>query len=233
LFNDLNYQPRPVFQSYSVFNAELMQLNNRAFASNTAPEFVLFNFDAIDGRFPPLEDAHVLRTLLTDYTLVGGEGPFLLLKHQPVPQPQMTLLKEALARADEPINLSEYGDDDLWMEISLTPSIKGKLRETFYKPPEVYLGVWGQSSARAINLRAPFKMLGAGFVASPVMLRTQDVADLYTGAAIHRPGGYMIRLQPGTEDLWLNEISYRLYRIDQKVGRNSSPVPNPMKLPGS
>ena len=43
LFNDLNYRPRPVFQSYAVFNAPLMEINDRAFAADAAPAFVLFN----------------------------------------------------------------------------------------------------------------------------------------------------------------------------------------------
>ena len=47
----------------------------------------------------------------------------------------------------------------------------------------------------------------------------------------HRPGGYAIRLQPGTTNLWHDLIQYHLYRIDTKLGRNSTPDPALMKLP--
>jgi hypothetical protein len=231
LFNDLNYRPRPVFQSYFAFNSALMEANERAFASNAAPEFVLFNFEAIDGRFPPLEDARVLRTLLSDYTLVGAEAPFLLLKHQTSSVPRMTLLREGVVRPDEPISVGEYGDVDLWLEISLAPSMEGRLRQAIYKPTEVYLAVWGQSTAQAAMFRAPVPMLAAGFLASPVLLRNQDIVELYTGSTIHHPGGYAIHLQPGSANLWQDLIQYRLYRLDVKLGRNSLPLPLPMKSP--
>ncbi len=230
-FNELNYQPRPVFQSYAAYNGTLMDMNDRAFAANVAPEFVMFNSGPIDARYPALEDARVLRTLLADYTLVGAEPPFLLLKHQTNAVPQMTLLHEGSVHADEPINVAEYGDVDLWLEISLTPTLEGRLRQFLYKPSEVYLVVWDQSTTQRGMFRAPVPMLDAGFLASPVVLRNPDLVGLYTGTAIHRPGGYAIQLQPGTANFWHDPIQYRLYRIDTKLGRNSTPDPALMKLP--
>ena len=230
-FNDLNYQPRPSFQSCTAYNAALMEINDRVYTSSAAPEFVLFNSAAIDGRFPPLEDARVLRTLLADYTLVGAEPPFLLLKHQSNSVPQMTLLREGSVAEGEPINVAEYGDVDLWLEITMTPTLEGRLRQVFYKPTETYLVVWAQASAQPVAFRAPVSMLAAGFLASPVALRNVDLLNLYTGKAILRPGGYAIRLQPGTASLWQNQFQFRLYRTDAKLGRNSTPDPTLMKLP--
>jgi hypothetical protein len=229
LFNDFNYRPRPVFQSYSAYNTTLMDLNERAFASTAAPEFVLFNLGSIDGRFPPLEDARVLRTLLRDYALVNADGPFLLLKHQSVSAPLMTLLHEGPMRADEPINLEEYGDVDLWLEISMKASVEGRIREALYKPPEVYLAVRGKPGTQAMMFRAPATMLAAGFLVSPLLLRNQDAADLFKGSAIHRPGGFAIHWQTGTGEMWQQPIQYRIYRIDAKLGRDSPPEALPMK----
>jgi hypothetical protein len=230
-FNDFNYQPRPVFQSYTAYNAALMEMNDRYYTSSKAPEFVLFNSGPIDGRFPPMEDARILRTLLADYTLVGAEPPFLLLKHQSNSVPQMTLLHEGSVSAGEPIDVTEYGGADLWLEITLTPTLEGRLREIFYKPSEAYLLVWGQSSSRPVAFRAPVSMLAAGFLVSPVAPRNPDVLNLYTGQAIIRPGACAIELQPGTASLWQGQIHYHLYRIDTKLGRNSTPDPTLMKLP--
>jgi hypothetical protein len=198
-----------------------MELNERAFAAKAAPEFVLFTLGTIDGRFPPLEDARVLRTLLADYTLAGAEGPFLLLKHTASSAPRRTLLREGSFRAGEPIGVAEYGDVDLWLEISLAPSLAGRLRQALYKPPEVYLIVWALGSRQGFMFRAPVPMLAAGFLASPVALQNQDVADLYTGRALHRPGGYAIRFQPGTDAMWQDLMRYRLFRVEDKLGRNS------------
>ena len=110
LFNGLDYHPRPVFQNYTSYNAALMGMNDRFYTSSNAPEYVLFNSTPIDGRFPSMEDAWVLRTLLADYTLVGAEPPFLLLKRQTNSVTQMTLLREGSVAEGEPINVSQYGD---------------------------------------------------------------------------------------------------------------------------
>jgi hypothetical protein len=109
--------------------------------------------------------------------------------------------------------------------------MEGRLRQAIYKPTEVYLAVWGQSTAQAAMFRAPVPMLAAGFLASPVLLRNQDIVELYTGSTIHHPGGYAIHLQPGSANLWQDLIQYRLYRLDVKLGRNSLPLPLPMKSP--
>lgn len=221
--NELNYRPRPVFQSYSAYNPALMELNDRAFASNTPPDFVIFNLEPIDGRFPSLEDAPLLRRLLADYTLVGSEGPFLLLKHQSSTTPQMTLLREGTVHVLQPIHLEEYHDLDLWLEISLTPTARGRLREMLYKPPQVRLAVVDQTSTtRAKVYRAPVPMLAAGFLASPILAQSSDVANLYTGNTILRPRGYVIVLQTNTADSWQDLIQYRVYRVDTRLGRNST-----------
>ena len=230
-FNGLNYQPRPVFQNYTSYNAALMEMNDRFYTSSAAPEYVLFNSTPIDQRFPPMEDARVLRTLLADYTLVGAEPPFLLLKHLTHSVPEMTLLREGSLSEGEPINVAEYGDVNLWLEITLKPTWEGRLREIFYKPSEAYLDAWGQSSEHQVEFRAPVSMLAAGFLASPVVFRNLDVLNLYTGKSIVRPGGYAIRLQPGTASMWQKQIQYRLYRTDSKLGRNSTPDSTLMKLP--
>jgi hypothetical protein len=229
-FNHLNYQPRPVFQSYSAYNATLMELNERFYHSNAAPDLVLFNSWALDERFPPLEDARVLCTLLADYTLVAAEPPFLLLKHQTNSVPQMTLLCQGNVSENEPIDLAQYRGSDLRLEITVTPTWQGRLREAFYKPSNVYLDVWSQSRDHQQEFRAPVPMLAAGFLASPVLLENQDAVNLYTGKTITRPAGYAIRFQPGTARMWQPQIQYRLYRIDTKLGRNSTPDPALMKL---
>jgi len=213
IFNGLNYQPRPVFQSYSAYNLTLMKMNDRVYTSTAAPEFVLFNFEAIDGRFPPMEDALALRTLLADYALVGAEPPFLLLKHQTNSAPQMKLLSEGSVLGGQPIDVGQYKDMNLWLEITLVPTLEGRLRQIFYRPPEVYIVLWNESSTHPLSGPAPVSMLAAGFLASPILIRNPDVLNLYTGKAIHRPSAYAIRLQPGTAGLWQPQIQYRLYRL--------------------
>src|SRR5207302_10303487 len=107
VFNGLNYHPRPVFQSYMAYNRTLARLNEDFYLSTLAPEFVLFELNPIDRKFPPLEDSQVLLHLLINYQLAESEGPFLLLRSNATTPPELTLLREGMAKMGEHIFLND------------------------------------------------------------------------------------------------------------------------------
>ncbi len=220
LLNGLNYYPRPVFQSYATFNAHLMRLNEQFYLSQAAPDYVLFALNQIDHKFPPLEDAMLLRDLLIDYELVAAEEPFLLLKSKSAALPKLTLLREGTVRPGEPIRLNDFGDDNLWMEIAVEPTLLGRVRHFLYKPPKIRLAVWGEStSRRPARYPAPTPMLAAGFLASPLVLHGSDVSNLYTGASITRPKAYSVEPLRGEEHFWKDQMRFRIYKIENKLGQ--------------
>jgi hypothetical protein len=214
LLNDLNYRPRPVFQSYAACNAHLMRLNERFYLSGAAPEYVMFSLGPIDHRFAPLEDAMVLRHLLLNYEPADAEGPFLLLKSKSSHAPRLKLLGQGAVHAGERIDLSGYRSDELWVEIDVQPTLLGWLRQTFYQPPTVRLAAWREGAkGLLIKRRSPAAMLRAGFVASPLLLSNQDLLDCYSGKPPPRPGAYSVELQPGDGRFWRESIGFRVYQI--------------------
>jgi hypothetical protein len=220
LLNDLNYRPRPVFQSYVACNTRLMRLNEEFYLSKAAPEFVMFGLGPIDRKFPPLEDAMVLRDLLINYEPVAAEGGFLLLKSKSADAPRLTLLREGTVRPGEQIDLREFGDAELWLELDLEPTLSGRLRQFFYRPPTVRLAAWREPAKGLLfRRRAPAAMLAAGFVASPLLLRNEDVLSLYDGNPIPRPAAYSVELLAGEDHFWQPGIRFRVYRIENQLGR--------------
>jgi hypothetical protein len=190
-------------------------LNEEYYLSANAPPFVLFALSPIDRRLPALEDARLFRHVLAGYDLVAAKGPILLLRsngHRPAPP---RLLRQGTAHPGEPIHLEEYGSTNLWLEITISPSLAGRARQLLFKPPFVRLGVWRDAGqVRPMKFRAPPPMLAAGFVASPLLLTTADVQKLYEGGLAARPAAYSVELEPGTERLWQDTISYRVYAIE-------------------
>ncbi|HWI55853.1 MAG TPA: SGNH/GDSL hydrolase family protein, partial [Bacillota bacterium] len=235
LLNDLNYRPRPVPQSYAVCNAKLMRLNEQFYLSGNAPEFVLFELDSFDRKFPPLEDAWLLRNLLINYRLVAEEGRFLLLKSRASDAPRLTLLRASTAQPGQPIDLREFGDANLWLEVDLQPTWLGRLRQFFIRPPTVRLAAWREPAGKLLcRNRAPDSMLAAGLLASPLLLRNSDVANLYTTHAATRPGAYSVELLPGEAHYWQNTIRVRVYRIENPLGNGAPVSPGaPASLPAS
>jgi hypothetical protein len=220
VFNELNYRPRPVFQSPAACNDRLMGLNEQFYLSPSAPEYVLFDLTPIDRKFPPLEDARVLRDLLVNYAPVASEGTFVLLRARSSDAPRLTLVRTGVVGPSQPIDLLGYGEAELWLEIALEPSFVGWLREFFYRPPIVRLAAW-RSPAQdlIIRRRAPAAMLTAGFVASPLLTRNQDMLDLYNGNVSTRPAAYSVELLKGEERYWQTNIRYRIYRIENLAYR--------------
>jgi hypothetical protein len=191
-----------------------MQLNEQFLLSPAAPQFMLFELGALDRKFPTLEDARVLRDLLINYALAGTDGRFLLLKAKSTEPPRLTLLREGSFRPGQTIDLGGQDDAGLWLEIELRPSLTGRVRQFLYRPPTVRLAAWGDDRHLLLRRRAPPSMLAAGFLVSPLLVRTEDVLNLYTTNTVPRPAACSVELLPGEERLWQEDIHFRLSRIE-------------------
>jgi hypothetical protein len=223
LFNDFHYRPAPVFQSYAACDDYLMRLNEKFYRSSAAPEYVLFSLNPVDRRFPAVEDARALRDLLLNYEPVALEAQFLLLKRISTNPPKLTLLHEATVQPHEPINLSSYGETNLWLEIEMEQTWAGRLREVLYRPPLVRLAAWKQPRGKLLlRHRAPAGSMAAGFLASPLLVRNEDVLNLHTNKEAVRPGAYSVELTPGEEHFWQKSVRYRVYEIEGSLGNGST-----------
>ena len=219
LLNNLNYRPRPVFQSYAASNPQLMRLNEQFYLSAAAPEYVIFTLGGIDRRFAPLQDALVLKDLLMNYTLAGAERGFLLLKFKSSASPRLKLLGEGTAQPGSPIDLRGFTSTNLWLEISLEPTLLGRLRQFLYRPSTVRLAAWREPGKGLLTRRrSPAAMLSAGFFASPLLLSNDDVLRFYSGAALPRPGAYSVELLPGEKRFWQNPVRFRVSEISPAKG---------------
>ncbi len=222
LFNRWRYRPRPVFQSYAACSAPLMKLNEQ-FYENSSPEYVLFRLDPDFSsghlrKFPPLEDALVFRHLLINYEPVGAEGGFILLKSNSTERPHLRLLRAGSIRAGERLDLSEYGDVNLWIEVQVAPTPAGRLKHFLYQPGEIRLTIWGRDSrGPAAEFGAPAPMIAAGFLASPLVTDSFDMLDLYTGNAIHRPTAYSFETGSAGPTDWDRTLAYRIYVLDNPI----------------
>ena len=225
ILNHLNFRPRPIFQSYAAYNERLMRLNEQFYASRAAPDFVLFRLTPIFERFPPLEDALVLRRLLLDYQPIDSEGPFILLKAREQTPAQLQLLREGTLRPGELLSMRDWFKSNVWISMEIEPTALGSIRSFFYKAPKVELGVWMFDGAKLkmAKFTAPPAMLATGFLANPLELETQDIMDLYAGRKVARAAAYSIELPAGAKSLWQDTVRYQVYRIENQLGKSAAP----------
>lgn len=169
LANDLDYRPRPVFQSYSAYSGTLAGLNDAFFRSTRAPPWVMLDWQSIDGHYPTSDDAQALVTLLRDYRPELMERGILLL-HRAVGEPTSP---DAEAPAREiPVHFKSFAklpapDGNAWfarINVALTPY--GKLSALLFRPPRLGIAVrFSDGATRYYNLVRDIAR--SGFLLSP------------------------------------------------------------------
>jgi len=221
--NDLNYVPRPVFQSYSVYNHRLAELNDRFYQSPRAPDWVLFELGSIDGRYPGLEDSLTLRTILHDYRNAGTDRQFLVLHRERREPVRLELLASGTARVGERIDVAAHRARDVWLEIDTSPGILARLETFVLRPPPLRFRVWADGfPAEGYAYNAPAPMLATGFIANPVLGETSDAAALLEGKPARLLQAFAIETSARGRD---TKVRYRLYAIagglvgEERVGQ--------------
>ncbi|MBI2813982.1 MAG: DUF2029 domain-containing protein [Opitutae bacterium] len=185
IYNRFNYTPRPVFQSYSAYTPELAKLNADFYRSDRAPDFVLLKVGSIDGRLPAMDDSAVLYLFTQRYKFILNEKFFQLWQKTGVPvDPAETprLLERRNLPVGQPWSLAEHNQLPLWVQIDLRPSLLGRLRTFFYKPPLLQLAIEDtQGLTRTYRMPAPIGR--AGFIINPII---EDLTA-FTRYAINKP----------------------------------------------
>jgi dolichol-phosphate mannosyltransferase len=164
----MNYDPRPVFQSYVAYTPELEQLNADHLVAGNAPDSILFDVATIDGDYPSSEDALSWPQILTHYDVKQTEQSLLLLERSPE-QRSFTLsrLSQETADFNETINVPEC-NDPVWVHVDFHPTLLGRLENALDKPPIVGIVVHSQGEGDAAFRLVP-ETARAGFLLSPLI----------------------------------------------------------------
>jgi len=83
---DLNWSPRPVFQSYTAYTPYLDTINSQHFVDiEKSPKNILYFYSSIDGRYPLFEEPETFRTILNNYSYVDQSNGFIQLNRSSRP----------------------------------------------------------------------------------------------------------------------------------------------------
>ena len=177
IFNQFNYQPRPVIQGYSTFTPELTRLNGDYLASDRAPEFLLSRIETIDNRLLSLDDAEVMRLLPYRYEYLTTEKSFLVWRRLPGPfdasRLKPKLIRNETAEVNRPLKIDDLAGTPLWAKIELEPSLLGRMRNFFYKPAQVWLSI-ADTVGGSRDFLMPALQARGGFILTPIISDTVD-----------------------------------------------------------
>ena len=186
LAHGLSWQPRPVLQSYSAYTPVLARLNEQHLLGASAPDWILFAVEPIDGRMASQEDGDSWAHLLTGYAPVERVRDGLLLHRRNTsdrapPQTGRVLLERA-ARLGERIAMPQDAGP-LMLSIQAERNILGRLMHTAFKSGSLALDI-ELATGQVRQLRVVSGMLSDGVLLSPLVETTDEFALLYGDAAL-------------------------------------------------
>jgi hypothetical protein len=141
VINNMNYQPRPVFQGFVAYTPALQRLNEEYFQSASRPRFVMLCQQATDGRFPALEDSAALNYVLNNYVPVARDGRFLIVQQQTAEDAELHLVHEQTLHFGEELNLRLWAGSPLFMSVEIHPSLLGRAVTILYQQQPLYMRV--------------------------------------------------------------------------------------------
>jgi hypothetical protein len=215
LLNDLNYQPRPVFQGYSAYTPFLIARNRDFYLGATAPAFVILKYQTVDDRFAAEDDAGVLEVILRNYEAVATENEYMLWKRKAVSPPLAPhrLLREGTATWGEPLPLLS-NECPVWIEVEIGNTWLGKLCEFLYKPAKITMTVETvDHDTQQYRLVSP--LARSGFIISPVLRKQDDLLEMYRAPGKGNVSSVTISVADSARPLYGNGYRYRLYTGDE------------------
>jgi hypothetical protein len=219
------WNPRPIFQSYSAYTPTLARLNEQHLRSTNAPDWVLIDLWAPDGRLPSLDDGVSWPALLENYTFVSFDGQFVFMRRNQVLQTTSTLsvICQERHKTGLTIALPEV-DGPLFAEVDLKPTLLGKLLIALFKPPQLNIRL-NLRNGETRSYRVISNMMATGFVLSPLVSNTKEFEYLAAGNRSfldeRKVDGISIAPSYGGSVLWSDVYTLTLKTYHGQVARGS------------
>jgi hypothetical protein len=181
-FNKLNYNPRPVIQTYSAYTAALMQLNGTKYASASAPDFVLFKLDQFREQNPFWADTDVNVELLKRYSVneqftVGKDTLLLLQKNSATARGENFVFRLPTIQQDQYIPLPQKSAP-YRMVANLEYSVWGKLCRLLFQPPYMYCTIYYADGTQK-EFRVIDKILKGGVIVNKRVTTQNELLSFY------------------------------------------------------
>jgi len=224
LINELNWRPRPIFQSYLTYTPQLLEANAEFFDSSRAPRFVIFKLQSIDNRFPTIDDGLALPVILRRYRRLFEENSYLLLeqrddvpdrsgrKESPVLQ-QTISLGERMALDDMPGRVQ-------LLSLDVGYSALGWIRKTLFRAPSLWIKV-EIDTGETLKYRIIPSMIRSPFIFNPLVKDQGSWSNWLSGASQPRIVAFRVVAEPGEEAFYRRSLGVTLTTDD------TLPVPFP------
>jgi hypothetical protein len=231
LLNRFDYRPRPVFQSYSAYTPELIELNARYLESAAAPRFIVSMLEIMDGKLPGSEDGLALQVMLRDYRPVTCERGYLLLERtrrgaSPEVESERVLVLERTLALGETFEMPVESDAAaaracfvVSLDIGLT--LAGELRSLARKAPPLEMRCELDDGA-ACNARIAPGLVRTGVLVSPFLSSQDACLRWYAGERAPRVVRFSVNERDDARGAYAPTLAVRVYR-DEALAAHVDP----------
>jgi hypothetical protein len=210
-YNDLNYTPRPMFQSYSVYSEKLIRANYVFLKSERAPDYMILDMETIDNRLPLQSDSLAWLDIAGDYEWICNEKNVALWRRQTHGggHLHLELASRDTARMTEFVSLPSR---PVWLSLDIRLSVIGQMVKLPGWSPVFYLDV-KKRNGHVVSFRLIRDAARAGFVISPTVMTCDDFkrfAELGEGEAVEA-----FRVRVSNSSLANPEFAYEISTINK------------------
>jgi len=220
-YNDLNYTPRPVFQSYSAFSPALIQQNVDFFNGEKAPEYIIYHFGAIDGRHHFWDEPKTYIPILSKYAVKGTMqqnneiGPLMLFeKRDTILAVETRELPDAIARLNEDFTIP-VSDQILYMSMEYEYTLLGRLRRLLYQPDEVKMQLIEGNEVN-YDVRLVLPVMESGVPINTSVKHFGESVQFFN--TIGKGNPKIIRFRVMGDPLWIKD-EFKLHFTEYKIGQ--------------
>ena len=184
--NQLQWNPRYVFQSYAAFQPAFDAMGAEHYNGPRAPRFILYRHQSIDNQHPCLVDPRTWLAIYRWYDLkkvVPKKNGLLLLERRAAPRfGEPSPIGSRTIEIGQEIWLPGAGDRLLLLEVELNLTLLGRLKEQLYKvePPNVRIKY---EDGETVDCRLVWKNLasGSGAMVSELPRNLEAAAGAFSG----------------------------------------------------
>ncbi len=207
-----NWQPRPVFQSYSDYTCYLDLLNAKHFSSASAPEYILYDLRTIDGRYNIFDEPATFRELLKRYEIIVQEENYIILqkKNSAAEYSEVTMQK-TFAKFNQIIPVPNIDNGMLFARINIKHNLLGHVSKFFYKSPNVFVGFPQKNNRQVSAYRFIYSNAQNGLFLSRQISSCYDLRLLW----LNEPGEKINQIAFTTKHpaFFKNEITVEFFKL--------------------
>ncbi|WP_064197376.1 MULTISPECIES: hypothetical protein [Emticicia] len=202
-FNQLNYNPRPVIQSYQANSDWLMKKNGGKYVSTTAPAIVLFRIDPFREQNPFWVETDLTESLLRNYqltdTCVIQQDSFAVFqKNKVLKKITSSKISTIKAKLNEEIPIPQ-SSSPIRFSADIQYSVKGKLSRLLFQPPYLYCSVTYENGKQE-NFRVIDKILKGGVFINQKVITHAELSNFFVNKGVDNQRVTKIRF-------WSNQAS--------------------------